>query len=339
MTPEDTSMPSYYRGVTVPEEERPRIYMVMNFTRGERQRLLKARTGCINRLYSYYKIGVEIKNPEPVFEELDTCRELGFNLFLDSGAHTFQNRTRAGSGTIGKNDYALLDNIEEEREQYKQEYIAFCREHGHRFDVYANFDYVEHSPTVWELQEELEGQGIAPIPTVHGDSGLEWMHRYIDKGYTYLGIGAGHRWGSKTKVLKYLDAVFDIAAKTGTHLHGYGMTAPEQIARYPWYSVDSSTWLKMAANGWVLIVYDNGKMDRVRATFTEPGAMPWVAKFMAERDFDFELMKIRERDRTGAAYMERSAWNMWMMSHLDEFDIKYDDGASRKGWTGFLGDR
>ena len=334
----DPQLHNFARGQVIPAAERPRLYMVMNFTRGERQRLLFARTGCRNRLYSYYKIGVEIKNPKPVLEELDTCRELGFNLFLDSGAHTLQQKYRRGTGKTSHKDYGTIEGYEDELREYKAGYIAFVREHGHRFDVYANLDYVEHSPTVWDLQKELEGEGIAPIPTIHGDSGLDWMYRYIDAGYNYLGIGAGPRWGSKSKTLKYLDAVFEIGEKTGAFLHGYGMTAPEYIYRYPWYSVDSSTWLKMAANGWVLVITPAGKLDRVRATADAAGAKSWVRRLMAARDFDYDLMRMRDHHQVGAAYMERSSWNMWMMHHLPQLGISYDGGAQRK-WSSFLGDQ
>ena len=93
-----------------------------------------------------------------------------------------------------------------------------------------------------DVQHELEGQGLYPTPTIHGDDGLEWMRQYIDEGHVLLGIGRGSRWGSRIKMLPYLDRVFNLAEKRGVLLHGFAVTDVELMLRFPWYSVDSISW-------------------------------------------------------------------------------------------------
>ena len=336
--PAQRALHRYAKGERIPDGSSPRIYLVMNWTRPERQNVLLARSGGNTRLYSYYIIGTEIKDRRPIFAELERCRTLGMHVFLDSGAHSFQNRYRTGGGLVRDGDYEQLKDFTEERETFKQSYIDFCKEEGWRFDLYANFDWIEHSPTVWQLQKELESHGLAPLPSVHGDSGEEWMHRYIDAGYDYLGIGAGHRWGSKTKTRVFLDRVHEIAAKRGVKLHGYGMTSPEHMIHYPWYSLDSSTWLKMSITGWVLVpLLQREGFERVRATRMLEKKYPWVENLMRERGFDISIMQRTDKASAGMAYCERACWNMWMFTHLKNWGLGYDPNA--QAWPSLLGDK
>ena len=330
-------MHKYDRGEVISAEDRPRIYMCSNFVSPERHRVMTARSGCKTRLFSFYDMHTRGKLGPAVWSVLDACEEMGIHMFLDSGAHVFQHRYRVG-GKVSQKDYEVpsAETLAEELAAFKAGYAAFVKEHGHRFDVYANFDHVEHSPTVWDVQKELEGMGIAPIPTIHGDAGMDWMHRYIDAGYTYLGIGAGERWGVMSKILKYLDTAFNIAEKAGVHMHGYAMTAPVILQRYPWYSVDSATWVRQGGHGGIMVPLDR-KLISVRVK-TDPWGKnnEWARKICAEHDFDYPLMCApREEVLPGISQLERTSWNMFVMHNLPNFGFAYD---GRRDWAndGFL---
>jgi hypothetical protein len=78
----------------------------------------------------------------------------------------------------------------------------------------------------------------------------------LDHGLDYIGIGGlvGIPSGPRRA---WLDRVFTrITDSQGWPLvktHGFGMTAVPLIFRYPWYSVDSTTWIKITASGSVYL--------------------------------------------------------------------------------------
>ena len=313
-----------------------RIYYAMAPTNGERQRVLLMRTGSACRLYSYHTARTQKRNFDSFFEELETCRELGYHLFLDSGAYSLQRDFRAGSGLVYNGDYEKLAGAGADIVDFKRAYKRFVRNEGWRFDVYANLDYVQVSQTVWDIQIEMEREGLTPIPTIHGDDGFEWVHRYIDAGHDYLGVSAGARRGSYGAIRPYLDAVFEIAESRGVKLHGYAMTSPKVIVQYPWYSVDSATCLKAARCAQIFAPRPDKGFNRLAASRASREENAWLAEMMLERDFDFPIMCRYESEMLGPAYMERLCWNMYVMENLDIINLSPSDcRAARAG--GLLG--
>lgn len=113
------------------------------------------------------------------------------------------------------------------------------------FKNYANLD-VSNIETTLKNQAILEGMGLNPIPVFHMD---EWQKKrweildeYIKK-HDYIAIG-GVAEGKFTRELLYsfLDFVF-YRTRDKIRVHGFGMTAIDLLKRYPFYSVDSTSWL------------------------------------------------------------------------------------------------
>jgi hypothetical protein len=70
-----------------------------------------------------------------------------------------------------------------------------------------------------------------------------------------LGISPGND-KSTTEKQKWLDRCMDYITddkgKPLVRFHGFGVTAVPLMLRYPWYSVDSTSWIILAANGKIL---------------------------------------------------------------------------------------
>lgn len=153
------------------------------------------------------------------------------------------------------------------------EYMAFIRANIERIEVYASLDVIPGAPgraaTNAEREEAAEASwanylymradGLAPLPVYHYGEHPRFLQRMLDYGCDYIGIGGlvGVPGGARRA---WLDRVFDQlaehAATTGkpiTKTHGFGMTAIPLIFRYPWHSVDSTTWIKITANGAVYL--------------------------------------------------------------------------------------
>lgn len=146
------------------------------------------------------------------------------DLFLDSGAFS------------AKSQKVTIDI---------QDYIAFIKEHEDVIDVYANLDVIGDPAATWKNQMIMEEAGLSPLPVFHQGSPEKYLKRYIDR-YEYVALGG--MVGVANKLSEYLDRIFStfICHPDGTpkvKVHGFGLTILKMMLRYPWYSVDSTSWV------------------------------------------------------------------------------------------------
>lgn len=172
-----------------------------------------------------------------------------FRFFLDSGAYSAWSR-----GTVIDID----------------EYCEFIRANIELIDVYASLDVIPGAPgrqaTTTERDEAAEAswknyiymveQGLDPLPVYHYGEHPRFLERMLEAKILYIGIG-GLVGVPSTPRRVWLDRVFDrITDADGMPIvktHGFGMTAVPLIFRYPWYSIDSTTWIKITASGSVYL--------------------------------------------------------------------------------------
>jgi len=147
------------------------------------------------------------------------------------------------------------------------DYISFIKEHEDVIDVYANLDVIDSPKKTWENQMIMERAGLNPLPVYHTPfESPKWLQRYLNQGYDYIALG-GMAGGiiSKKQIIKQLDFVFSnlLCNEKGIPLvkvHGFGLTALDIMLRYPWYSVDSTSWVITGRMGSVYIPrYKEGK--------------------------------------------------------------------------------
>lgn len=150
------------------------------------------------------------------------------------------------------------------------EYITFIKLNIEFIDVYANLDVIPgelgRAATAKEKEcaacdsytnfMKMRAEGLDPLPVFHIGERWEWLEVYRDHGCDYIGLGGLVGVPSEQK-RAWLDDVFDricdAAGKPLIRTHGFGMTSIPLIFRYPWYSVDSTSWIKATANGAVLL--------------------------------------------------------------------------------------
>ena len=156
------------------------------------------------------------------------------DLFLDSGA--FSAKTQG-----------IDINIEE--------YIAFIKEHEHLLTVYANLDVIGSAEGTWRNQMLMEKAGLKPLPTFHYGEDLKWLRRYINRGYDYIALGGMVK---TPNLIAWLDDIWhkyltDEQGMPRIKVHGFGMTSLSLMLRYPWYSVDSTSWVVAGRLGSIYI--------------------------------------------------------------------------------------
>lgn len=200
------------------------------------------------RLYSYFYHGFNRGNR--LDREVLTAIDAKMELFLDSGA--FSAHTQGEVISI-------------------DQYAAYINEHGKHFTVRANLDDIgDTGPKSWANLKELERQGCDVFPVFHADDDFIYLTRMLDGGYNFMALG-GLVGASRNVLREWLDKVWAnyLVKPDGTprlQVHGFGLTDTELMLRYPWYSVDSSSWVMTGIFGGCLF-RDKDKFYKV--TFSD----------------------------------------------------------------------
>jgi len=131
-------------------------------------------------------------------------------------------------------------------------YVEFLQKYSKKYEmVYANFDVMDTAGTL-RNQAFLESQGLHPIPVYHFDEyakgNKELLDQYIkDHDYIALG-GAAGVFNTRKNLETFFSYVF---SKTTDKIkvHGFGITGIDFLARFPFYSADSTSWVTAVKYG------------------------------------------------------------------------------------------
>jgi len=135
-------------------------------------------------------------------------------------------------------------------------YIAFIKGNLQHLDVYSNLDVIGDPVGTWKNQEYMEAQGLKPLPVYHAGEGRKYLDRCLKYGYFAIG---GVADSSNDERAATFDWAFSIVCpKENNHLpvckvHGFAITALGMMLRYPWYSVDSTSWVMTSRMGSVYV--------------------------------------------------------------------------------------
>lgn len=162
-------------------------------------------------------------------------------IFLDSGAFSAYTKS-------------VVVNIEEYCEFIKRNWDIIENVDG---DLIASvLDSIGDCYKTWENQMKMESLGVRPLPCFHFGEDLEYLKWYVDR-YTYITLG-GMAMTSAPNMIKWLDFIWDkyLTNSDGSpkvKVHGFALTNIKIMGRYPWYSVDSSSWIQYSLNGYIYV--------------------------------------------------------------------------------------
>lgn len=175
----------------------------------------------------------------------DAIRHNGHKIFMDSGAFSMF--------TLG---------IEVDLDAYA-DYLTRSNDY---IEIASNVDVIGRGQErgSYENQKYLESLKL-PVkvcPVHHARDDDSWLVRYLDEGYDYIFLG-GMVPETTGYLVDWLDHIWDkyLALPDGSarvKVHGFGLTTFELMERYPWYSVDSTSWVMISMFGNVLMEV-NGK--------------------------------------------------------------------------------
>jgi hypothetical protein len=193
--------------------------------------------GLSGRLLSFYAIffnQAESRNSFTFYKKRmkNMQNNKKIDLFLDSGAYS-----------------AFTKNVKIDI----NEYITFIKENEDVIDVYSNLDVISSAEGTWRNQIKMEKVGLHPLPVYHYGEDISWLQKYLDRGYDYMSLG-GMVPISTADLRPWLDNLFSkyLTDEKGIpfiKIHGFGLTSLSLLFRYPWYSVDSTSWVMTSRMG------------------------------------------------------------------------------------------
>ena len=171
----------------------------------------------------------------PTVKPMAKAKAQAIELFLDSGAFSVMSQGET------------IDI---------QQYITFIKEHEQHLAVYANLDVIGDPEGTLKNQRIMEAAGLHPLPCYHLGEPTRYLDMYV-KDYDYIALGGIAKQKTETRV-RWMDRLFTehICDKDGmpkVKVHGFGMTSIELMLRYPWYSVDSTSWVMFSRLGFIAV--------------------------------------------------------------------------------------
>lgn len=137
------------------------------------------------------------------------------------------------------------------------EYCDFIKKHKDFIDHYIVLDVIGDAEGSLKAQHYMESQGLMPLPVFH--QGEDWKYlEYYANNYDYICISPLSYSANGGNMVDFLDTCFSehICDKDGLpkcKVHGLGLTTISMMLRYPWYSVDSATWVLRSAFGTIMV--------------------------------------------------------------------------------------
>lgn len=147
-------------------------------------------------------------------------------------------------------------------------YIEYIKKNLHLVTTYANLDVVNDGETSYQNWLYMRKAGLDPMPVYHAETDDKYLKYYL-KETDYIAIGAIAAM-TTSKRIENLDKIWKNhlldSENMPTHkFHGFGLTSLKILFRYPWYSVDSTSWVAFSRFGIILIpevIQQEFKYDR-----------------------------------------------------------------------------
>jgi hypothetical protein len=253
-----------------------------------------------NVLESYHYVGKQ--------SFVDAMRQNSARVFLDSGAFS--------SFTLGQ----------------EIDIVGYCDYIKRNSDIIRNEDGVMMASVLdgigdplltYRNQLTMEALGAKPLPCFHAGEDEKYLEWYV-QNYEYITLGG--MVGSSTKSLcVWLDRMWDRYLVDGSgrprlKVHGFGITAIPIMERYPWYSVDSSSWIQSTSFG-TIVTPQHGPMSISDKSPSRHDAGQHISNLSPiEQDYVLQLLEKAgfTYERLSTMYQSRAAYNIWAYGVINE---------------------
>jgi hypothetical protein len=199
-----------------------------------------------------------------------------------------------------------------------QKYMTYIKENMSQLDVYVALDDITSYEISLSNYEVMLKKDLFPLPTYHYGEPSWVLGEYL-KITNYVALG-GIAKLSKQLRLKWLDEIFiKYPDVTEVGFHGFGIQDIEILLRYPWKSVDASSWHVTARYGQIYSPFGrvaiNRKVEYSKLNWITPESDEKIKKWVTDLGYDYLLAQENsmegtiERYKINLAYFENLSNN------------------------------
>lgn len=263
-------------------------------------------------------------------------------LFVDSGAYSAYTRGMTA------NVQSYVDYVNARSDQ-----ITICAQMdtipGEFGRPRTREDVLKASPKTWDnflfMRDNIDEPDKC-IPIFHQGEDFKWLQKMLDyiDPYTgnhipYIGISSDKRMCTKDREAFYRRCWEVIHASDNPEpmTHCFGTTAVASMQKFPFYSCDSTSWLRMATNGSIILPDNNsylvsnvskGKKDHIDS---DPLLREAVKEVVEGYGFNFDLMQQSEGVFTEAT-IERLRFNAFsFIKQAEAYEYMGPDTFVKRG--------
>lgn len=233
-------------------------------------------------------------------KQVDKIRMFGRRVFLDSGAFS-----------------AFTQGIEIDVDGYAE----YIKRNQDIIEVASVLDGIGDPVLTKANQKRLEDQGVEVLPCFHYNEPWEYLEYYVEN-YDYITLG-GMVPISTRNLYVWLDQCWahfltDEQGWPRIKVHGFGLTVLPLMLRYPWFSVDSTSWILSSRFGLIFFPTDSNPVYKLAISEHSPKTKDQFAHFNTLSDPEKEL--VEERIRNAGFDPEELRTQYWIRDH---WNIEY----------------
>lgn len=174
---------------------------------------------------------------------------------------------------------------------------------------YASLDVLGDAQKTMENYEFMVKEyNLKPILTFHMGSEIKDLDIILDMDVPYIALGG---LVFSPGIMEHCDLVWSRILKRKPHLkvHGFGLTNIELMKRYPWYSVDSSSFKSCKRFGRQGILYNNFEFE----TFAEDDYL----KILEKMGFEFKPAEDKEQE----TLLNKKKWFLYDFNSAQSYKL------------------
>lgn len=185
-------------------------------------------------LVSYWGLRNKINNDDNI---VNWANERNIPVLLDSGAYSAFTQNK------------VIDVYE---------YISFCKEHSSKFEHIVGLDVIGNPDETRKNWDIMISEGVNCWPTFHIDCEFDNLEYFL-RNSNYIALGIAGQKSARNKLQKWFDDCFKLRNKINPDckIHGFAISSSSLMSKFPFYSCDSTSWMKGQTRG--LLIVNEGK--------------------------------------------------------------------------------
>lgn len=181
-------------------------------------------------------------------------------------------------------------------------YMEYIKENESQLDVYAALDDISSYEISLKNYDIMRKGGLEPLPAFHYKEPMKVLEEYLQHT-NYIALG-GIAKVPKRERMVWLDKVFSKYPNVSeVGFHGFGIQDETLLKRYPWKSVDASSWHVMARYGGIYFpgnikskkvsraIKVSSKVNSYELEWITPQAEQAMRDWVESLGFDYDVVK------------------------------------------------